>query len=384
MIATQAQRARASRTRLASPRTLRVLVLVVVSVLVSSGAAYGATQNASGLAAARAALAASQKPSAGFTAPGPSINVKSLHGKTIWFIPISSEIPAVPPQAAGVQEAAAAAGMKYHTCDGNFIAATESACITQAINSKAAGIVTNDIAPSTVATATQDAASAHIPIVVMGQNGTNTKWLQYAASDIPAELVAAAWIAANSNGHANVLAAYISGDSTTLAGTKAFANQLHKYCSACGYFTVSEPPSATTDWTSAVSSALLQHPSVTYVFSQYDNMLQYVQSGVQESGHKVDLLSTAASLAALQEVRAGGPDLADDAINSNYYGWATTDQLFRMMLHKASPTYTGVPVRMFDSTNIRSLKLTQAAALTGIWWGPLTYERDFEKLWNVG
>ena len=163
----------------------------------ASSSSSSSSSSSASASAATAIVAAHRKPSGAFVAPGPAVNAKSVRGKSLWFIPVSSTIAAVPPEAAGVQQAAAALGMSYHTCDGNFIPATESACIEQAVNAGAAGIITDAIDPTTVSTGTAFAAAHHVPTAVLADVGTSSQWLRFVPSgDVQSEPIAADWIAA--------------------------------------------------------------------------------------------------------------------------------------------------------------------------------------------
>jgi ribose transport system substrate-binding protein len=336
-----------------------------------------------GESAAAASVAELQKPVEKFPPPGPAIEGASLNGNEIWFVPISSAIPIIPPQEGGIVEGAKALDMTVHVCDGNFVPATESACIKQAVNAGAAGIITDAIDPATVGTATSYAKSHHVPIAALSEVGTNSESLQFVPSaDVANAPVAADWIVADSGGDASVIAAEVSGDKGTTAAAEAFAAQMEKECTECELNTITQSPAAATKFTSAISTALLQHPDTNYVFAQFDAVAPPVARGIQQSGNNIGLVSTTATLANVEQV-ANGSQAAEVGVNPNYYGWAAVDRLARMMLKQAEPTSEWMPVRIFDSTNADSLELTPTAAASGVWWGPLTYQKEFSTLWRV-
>lgn len=349
----------------------------------------GTSANASftsktGVAAARAVVKAHLGKTTSFVAPGPPVKARSLKGKTIWYIPVSAEIPVLQVEAAGMQQAAAALGMTFRTCDGKTLPADESACITQAVSAGAAGIITDSIDPTTVTTAVADAESHKVPIVSAEDVGQSKRYLQFITLGDPAtEKVAADWIIANSHGKASILSASVSGDQGTEAAEAQFNGELKTNCPSCSLASVSQSAAELTNVTSEVSAALLQHPNTTYGFSQFDFLEPLFAKGVQTAGKNLKIVSTNGFLADVEQIKSGGPQVADIGANRNYLGWQAVDRLVRMMLGKRAPVHQTVPIRVFDASDVNSLHLTQADSVSGIWYGPITYRRDFEKLWGV-
>ena len=111
------------------------------------------TRAADGLAAAKGDVAAHRKKSGAFVPPGPAIDATSLKGKSVWYIPVGAAVPVFQVEAHGIKQALAKLGMTYKTCDGKFLPAAAAACITQAVNAGAAGIIPDSVDPATVGTA---------------------------------------------------------------------------------------------------------------------------------------------------------------------------------------------------------------------------------------
>lgn len=386
---------RLSRVRVTSTVAVAALTLAVTacgsssskssSAPASGGATTVAAAQPSSGGGAAAVVAARRKTIDAFVAPGPAVKGAGLHGKSVWFIPISGVIPIVAPQMAGVKQAISSLGATFHTCDGKFIPATVSACITQAVNAGADGIITDAVDPTTVSTATGYAARKKVPIVSISDLGTDTSTVRFLPSaDLQNAPIAADWIAADSGGKAKVVAATVSGDKGTETEAKAFVDELGKQCAACKIYSVTEDPSSSTKYASSVSTALLKHPDATYVFAQFDFLAPPVARGVQQSGHKAKLVSTTAVLANMQQVKQGGPQVADIAVNPNYYGWLAVDGLLRMVDGAPAAEKTALPIRIFDSSTIGTVTLSQAESVTGSWWGPTSYREEFPKLWGVG
>jgi ribose transport system substrate-binding protein len=359
----------------------------------SSGSSSAATTPAanassedSGLAAAKAAVEKGRQEVTGFTAPGPTLDASKLKGGSLWYIPVSASIPVLHVEAKGIQESAAALGMKFETCDGKFVPASASACIKQAVNAGATGIITDSVDPTTVGPALAAAKAKKIPVVAANSQGTPSADIQFQSmGDIESQPLAMNWIVADSGGKANVLAVTISGDANTAKSADLGEQQLEKSCPACDYDEVALPVAQIPKIPENTSSALLKNQKATYGFPEFDFLAPLFARGVKQAGRvsKIKMISTNAVLSQMQLVKSGTGQVADIGANRNYIGWTAVDRLLRMKLGLEPPTDAPAPVRVFDSTNVDSLQMTQSAATDGSWWGPTTYKDEFKKLWGI-
>jgi ribose transport system substrate-binding protein len=322
-----------------------------------------------------------------FTPPGPEFDASAAQGGTVWYIPVSAEIPVLAIESKGMEEAAQAAGMSYKSCDGKFTPAAQSACITQAVNSKAAGVITDSVDPKTVGPALSAAASAEIPVVGFNSIGEETDLYRTVNSGDPQSQIGAMnWIVANSGGEANVLGVYFVGDSQTEAGAEAGIEALEKNCPECSYESATVTSEQINSIPSAVSSALLKNPDVNYGIPQFDFFAPLFERGVQTAGKTNDIqtVSTNAALSQMKVVASGGMQKADVGANRNYVGWEAVDALLRMIAGEPAATELTYPVRVFDETNVGELDLSEEAAADGSWFGPTIYKQEFPKLWGLG
>ncbi len=352
----------------------------------AASSSSSASSGGSGTAAAAAVVAAHRGPSGAFVAPGPAVKATGLKGKSVWYIPIGAAIPVLLGEAGGIQQAATSLGMSYHTCDGKLLASNQATCINQAVNAGAAGIITDSFDPTTVSTALAAAKAKKVPVIVGNENGAQTALEQFmtVGGDPEQEPVAMDWIIQHSGGKAKILSTTVIGDKGTESAATAGTAELKKNCSGCTQTIVQTTAAQLQNIGSAVSSSLLQHKDVDYGFPQFDFLVPLFKQGLQSSGKKLTLVSTNGVLSQMQEVKAHGAQVADIGANRNYLGWSAMDRLVRMILGKPAPTKVTVPVRVFDATNIGSVKLNQADSLSGIWYGPTTYQAAFKKLWGLG
>jgi len=355
------------------------------SEAVTSTPSATAEGNAGGIAAADAAVEKGRQEVTGFTAPGPALDASSLSGGSIWYIPVSASIPVLQVEAAGIKEGAEAVGLKYETCDGKFVPASASACIKQAVNAGAAGIITDSVDPTTVGPALAAAKAKQIPVIAANAQGTPSKDLQFMSmGDIESQPLAMNWIIADSKGDADIVAVTISGDGNTTKAADLGADELKKNCPECKYTEVALPVSQIPKIPENTSSAFLKNPNANYGFPQFDFLAPGFERGMKQAGRvgKAKMVSTNAVLSQMQQIKSGA-QAADIGANRNYIGWATVDKLLRMTLGQEPPAEAPAPVRVFDETNIGSLDMSEGAATDGSWWGPTTYKDEFKQLWGV-
>jgi ribose transport system substrate-binding protein len=258
--------------------------------------------------------------------------------------------------------------------------------VNSAIDAGAKGIFTDSIATESIGTAVTNAAKAGIPIVALSAIGTNTKSVAYHSNgDQLAHAVAAKWIVADSKGKAQVLQTKVQDDPGAIDDIESGSAPEFAKCGACKVTHVNYTAQTVPSVPSVVSSGLLRNPDITYGFPQFDFLVPLFKSGVQTAGYtnKLKVVSTNAVLSDMQLVKSGG-QAADAGSNRNYSGWNAMDTMLRMLQGMPVSDKSTVPVRVFDKTNIDSVKLTKEAAESGEWFGPLDYQKDFAKLWGLG
>lgn len=354
----------------------------------SSSGEKTATGSNPGVAEAEAAVEKNREPSNAFVAPGPDVDATSLKGKSLWFVPLAATIPALAVEAQGIEEAAKGLGVDLKTCDGNFAPATAASCISQAADAKADGILIDSITPETVTAALKKASDAKIPVVlIFGLKGETSETTQYVTlGDKESHALAANWIIADSKGKASVLLTKVKGDAAAINTSEAGGEaEFKEKCPDCKVDFVISTPTTLPSITSATSSALLKNPDADYGFPEFDFLAPLFTRGVQQSGraNKMKIVSTNAVLSGLKLVKAG-KQAADAGFNRNYGGWQAMDAWVRMALKEAPQKDAGLPLRVFDKTNIGDVELTNAAGKSGEWFGPTDYKDSFLTLWGAG
>ena len=272
-------------------------------------AATGASEgSASGLEAEVAALL---EPRDEYPVPTePTGDVASLAGTTVYYVPLTQQAPQFNVTGAAITEAFAAVDIDVQICNGNATPTEIDGCLTQATQAEAAAIITDAIPYGMASNALDAAQAAGIPVVLNNNYETPehpaSETLQYGPDSAADQLVGLfQWIALDSGGTGSVLFNEATDGSSALTAEEALAEA--EEVLADGEIIVNEVSSSNFGLIpSSTSSALLQHPEIGYVFSQFASHLQPTQAGVEE---RVDLADTkgavsAAQLGALQQLQS--------------------------------------------------------------------------------
>jgi len=378
----------ARRTRAVTAAGSIAAIAVSLAACGSSDDSSAAEGSAGSSSTASSALAQYTQPLDSYPVPTESIgDVSSLAGRTIYYIPITQQSPQFAVTQKGVEAAASAVGMTVQTCDGKGTPTDISACLSQATDAKVGAIVTDAIAYGLASNALDAAQAAGIPVIISNQVVDDahpvSSTLDYVAAGGSAmEEALATWVTADSGGDAHVLF-NLSTDGPSPAVFQAAGQKIYDdSCSGCDVTINKVSTSSFSQIPSSTSAALLQHPDVNYVESQFEQYAQAVQSGIQQTSRSdIKLVVGAAELGGIKQVQSGA-FAAAAAQAAAFQGWVDVDAAMRLMLGSEVPEYT-IPVRLFTEDTMDDVSLTDEAQQSGEWFGPTTFTDDFEKLWGV-
>lgn len=385
------------------PRFLAMCAAVVgVLMLAACGSSSKTTSttasssSSAGFSHASAVVANLSHTVTSFPAPGPALkNVKSLKGKTVWYIPVSLSVPVFAIGNSALHTALGKAGISEHACSGESNPSATSACINQAVASGAGAIITDAVPVVLASNAFANAERHHIPVLIVNQlppphgvpgavHGAGSDKLAYALlQDSTLVGAEADWVIADSHGKANALLMPFTDSPSTLAYGAHAQAIFHSDCPGCKVTVQKVGLANATLIPSQTSAALLKHQGTQYVIPEFDAVLQPVGQGIQQtsSSQHLKVVTAGGDLPALQEIKAGRL-AADVGQDFPYEGWADADEVMRMMLGMRVVS-EHVPVRFFTAANIGSLRLTPAAQASGEWYGSSGYTTMFERLWGV-
>jgi ribose transport system substrate-binding protein len=193
------------------------------------------------------------------------------------------------------------------------------------------------------------------------------------------------WMIADSGGKANGIIAEEIDNPSSIAQVTDSLPIYKKYCPAC-VITVKQISASTTALQAAATSSSLQtHPAATYYFTEFEDSLQPAIQGIQQDGKasSISLSVAAGTVNGLGLLKSGSLVKAVVVVDEAYEGWALTDEILRMATGTA-PVQETIPTRLFTKENIDTIQVTTADQASGAWFGGISFENDFAKLWGQG
>lgn len=390
------------RVRIVAP-VLALAASVLLVTACSTGASGGSTTpsgdaGSAGLtAAATSALQAKidkYRAVPSFTAPGPSIGVSSLRGKSIFIVPETNNV-FNNVNVAQMKSLATAAGITTTVYDNQGTSAQWVQGIQTAISQHVDLIILAN-APDPRALQPQLAAakSAGIPVVVTHFYddsaprppacegcAAGVTALETAPFNTAAELLAD-WVILEAKGDVDALIPIVGGVIPTPGMQNAIQQEFTKYCPKCTYKFINIPLSdfASGKLGTDIQASVSGDPKVNWIIDQLDSMEPATLTTINTAGRsgKIKVVGYNGSTFAIKDVQSGTPMVMDVGESAPWIGYATMDQAFRVLLGK--PTVPeSAPVRVFDSTNASQAgnppSLTQG-------YGD-SYVNGFKQLWGI-
>ena len=329
-----------------------------------------------------------------WTAPGPSIDVKGLAGKTVYLITNGAN-QFTETVGAGIVAAGQKAGVHVVTdyTTGGLSSADQG--FAAAESQHASAIIVMSFLTSALSTPIKQATSSGIPVIQIGEHdpGPLTSTDQAAGvyqnvspSYSEAGSLMADFVVADSNGHADVLLLNSPDVGDANVETQAFQAQLAKLCPTCKVKVDGIPEvDRTTQLPPAVSSAIVADPNLNYIVPVFDTMYPDFASALAASSaaSRISLVGFDASAAEMSLLQQGsGGWKADGGYDDTWLGWAVMDETFRALLHQPAVANEDIPLRFFTHSTVQGLDFS-AGAPVDPWFGNPAYQSGFLKLWSL-
>lgn len=314
-------------------------------------------------------------------APPAPLPLAALKGKTLWYVSVtfnqfSSD------WVAGLREAAALAGVRVVTFDGQGSASRFNEGIGQAVAQGAAGIIVAAIDPALISAPLAEAKAAGIP-VMNGFNGDPKAALPNGmygnfSSDFTADgATAAKWAMADSGCAARMV--LITSSSVAVwqnvaAGARAaFA----RHCRDCTLKVLDvDIANIATNLGSQLQAALQQDPGIGYIFPAGDSLVPFIAPITSAAGSKAKVMGRDGLASSLRLIATrGGQDMTLAMPDFKWLGWLAFDDLARAILKLPRTGYT-VPARIVDARNVGD---GQQEKLFPAYVG---YRQAFQKAWQ--
>lgn len=354
----------------------------------SSGGSTTAAADSSGLAHAQAQVVKYSKVTDGFLPTDPLTDAASLKGKSVVYIPAVAAIPFFATSYTALQKAFAVVGMTVQICDAQASPSPTAACLQQAINTHASGVIMDALPPVIAQEAYDAVVKAGIPVVlgnIPTPSGSPANVATVGPDSVLTSALSADAIIADSKGAANVLAARVI-DSPVTSGwiDQGGIPEFKKYCSGCSFTSVDTKTTDLQSLPSKISAALLAHGDVNYLMPQLSPEITPTVQGATDAGKgTLPASSTATALGDLQQLKAG-PNLKStvgwDVVRT---GWLEADFLMRKITgQSADASKYVVPSRIFTADNVKTLDISQAGWDSSNWFGGSDYQKTLTALWT--
>ncbi len=334
------------------------------------------------VANAEAAVAAGQQ---AIPVLGPSrpLDMSALAGKSIWNILIfTNEFTGA--VTAGLEEAAAEAGIDVTIFDGQGDPSEWNLGVEQAIAQGADAIILQAVAPGAVSAPLADAADAGIAVVDIF-NGSFDQPLPvgvfaHVAPDFRAsgELMAN-WMLADSG--CDVRAAIFGIRALPLHDDMmvAAAATIEAACDCKAVLEDVDPTTIGSDFAPNVSAVLGREGDINYLFPVWDGLMPLAKTAAE--GFDVKFLGHDGVSSNLDDIRAGGPGAqsATGAFPPNeWIGWALLDQVGRALAGEEALDWV-VPHAAIDSSNVGP-----SNDQLGPYADWANYQDTFREAWGLG
>ncbi len=358
----------------------------------STTASASASATSPGLAAIDAAVKKLESPVNGVQVNVPKLTgLPSLKGKKLLIVPSLGVI--FNPAIGVITNALKPLGLTVQECDGQANPSTMASCMDQAPTiHNLAGVMTIGVPVQQTSTAYALLASHHIPVAAVQEAPNGAKSVVGQLGFVSSSAVLDAGIKASedyvidkSDGKANVLALGDDDSPDVIQASNYMVSYFKANCPDCVVASKQLPAASEADATPLVSSKVLSDPKFDWVVSiEQDSSGAAVAKGLQ-SAHattKVTQGGTGVGLGSMQEVAQGTAGFVA-AVAGGLNSWNWADAMLRVIAKQPIPTNYPVVIRLFDASNIHSIKITPQESQTFDWFGTANYPQQYDKIWGV-
>jgi len=371
--------------KLPGSRTIGIAIAAAVAAAaVASPIAARSDHTLSGVDRARAKVLAAMKLPR-FKPPGAAVAMSKLKGKNVWIMTSTLTVPFVADIAHGAQAAAKAAGWKTRLIDGKGNVTEWNRILSEAISQKVDAVISVASSPVLMKPQMAKAKAAGIPVVdVLTADQADPlvpgTFAHVSISFYTSGTLQADYVIWKSGGKANVL---IFGDNEfpgEVTRVKGMRDEFRKLCPACKVtFQDTQVGKLGTALGQTTQTLLRRDPSIDWVLPTYDAQALYIVPAIKQAGlaSKVKVVSSDAVKSNLDWTAKSDVQVADVGEPDQWAGWASVDMIARAMLHMPR-VQPGIPLRMFDATNLKGLDTGNADQLFGG-----SYVRQYKTLWGL-
>lgn len=378
--------------------------LLVVMLLVATGcgsdeskgaAATGDNSNSPALQDAQSAVdKATDTPT--WEAAGPPIDVgDKLRGKRIFWLTGFKSLPFWQQQFLGMQAALDAAGVELTTADPKGDIGQAARMMQGAIERGYDLIMTGNETPQELAEPIRAAKAAGIPVNCMlardpGPLTTEEKDIGCAAvvtTNYTAigELGADATFAMSKGDEGTSALVFNASGGSGVADleTNGYVNRLKELCPSCKVDKADAPPATwATNLQSLTTSNLTKDPNLDWLFPIYGGMVPFILPAVNASGHDDLSIGTQEGGAVeIQQIQAGDLNFTISA-PLEWFGLATADVAFRLLLGKPAPDDVKLPLHLYTKENVGDIDPNEKPPDEATWMN-YDYRTPYFEHWGL-
>jgi len=353
----------------------------------SSAGATGAT--GAGVDLAKKAVTQMEQPPT-WQGPADTVNVASAKGKTADLINLTEEIPALHEWAAVAQAQLEKLGVKANICDAKGTPEGITSCLTQDIAARPNVIVAMALDTSFIHGYIQQATAAGIKVIT-AQTGTpgvpqGTGAVAEVTFNYPeVGQMLGTWFAASSGcqGYPQIITS-TSSRQPSAAEVTGIQAAVKQYCPSASALSVQNVliPDWATNLPTVTRSLLNSNSAIDYMLPLYDGMTIYMVPAIEQLhlSHQVQVGSFNATPVVMQnELAKTSPLSADVGGPNDWYGYALTDEILRVLAGAPVVADEHVPLRLFTRDNLGSINLS---ANESTWYGTVNFACQYDKLWG--
>ena len=297
-----------------------------------------------------------------FVAPGPAFSTAKARGKTVFNIPFSSSIPFVITIDQSMQRIAKRFGINFVEYSNQGQPVQWAQGIGQAINQKANVISLNGAPnPAVLQPQLKQARAAGIAV-------TATHWDDVSLPPPPnvtalidpryrqAGRLDADWVIKDTNGKADVLVINSADIVPSNGIVAAIKDEFSRYCgSSCKVTVINVPGNAWPKIQTDVESALVKDTGINYIIPLYDSMSQWVVPAIQATGRtgKVHIATYNGTPFVMKMLQTGDVVRMEVGENLDWLGWASMDQIMRVLTGQPPVKDEHTALRVFTKANIK-------------------------------
>jgi ABC-type sugar transport system substrate-binding protein len=386
------------------PKGFASLVLVVLCVVAlaacgsssssssSGGSSGAAAASSSGVAEAKQ-LVTKEEQAPAFTGPTSKVDLSKVKGKTVYYVSLTEEIPALHEWGVVLAQQLKAAGVTTQKCDAKGSPDGITTCLQQALAAKPDMIVAQALDTKFIASYIARAKAAGIKFVTAQ---TGTPGIPSVSGD-DAEVtfdypqvgrLLADWFVADSGctkGGPQVITS-TSSRQPSAAEVAGILSEVKKLCPSLSIPSVQNVliPDWPTKLSTTTRSLLTANPNNKYLLPLYDGMTIYMVpaiNGILAAKSSTKVASFNATPVVIQnELAKPSPLSADVGGPNQWYGVALADQVLRVLAGQPPVANENVPLRLFTRDNVGTIDPKKDEST---WYGSANPICSYHKLWGL-